>query len=714
MLIDTSFDFRIDTPPGKGKDPDKDSPTLRRYHKLLWSKALPDGALFDLNDAKRGVYLHHRSELGEFFLSSDSAISTFTRWGFAKVHPELYTDEDNEAFMAIAYTIGGMMVFPGIPDAIRVMQQLKFLGIRVIYISQGIDSASEQADALVAVHGLIDSLYLKELAKKVKRGLAGQMDRGFSTGARQYGFRKILVSDPSGKKDAHGQLVALGTRIEVNPDEAKVIQTIFEWAAEGVGLTTIVERLNAKGIPGTAGKRWSKTPVRRILKNERYLGRQIWGQQSVEHEPGTGRKIMRDNPRSEWRMEDRPELRIVSDELWHRAQQTRSEVRKSVAPKQNLARGKDARFHSKHLFTGFAKCHLCGGAMTTVSGGSGSPRLGCNRSWNQGRDACPNRLTIRIKVAEPQILAKLQTELQQPTVLAHITKLLEKEIQRALAAPKAVANDHQRQLEQERKKLQNLIAAIEGGASVPSTLLKAIADREATIKRLEMEQRKREEKPSGKKLPDLPSWVGEQLKDLAGLLKSDPAKVKSEFRRLNLQLTFHPTEAEPRPHYIVKGQCDLGALVFFYLRSRRQSAVLGSLRGLSRLSAAGWIRGLRVIGPHIGVECRATSASGHHERRPFHHHPDRGDRSYLAILFRSSGCPIRGSFDDRVAHDDQELAKRGHNIAAIAVANTLARTVRRVALGDLTSIRCRRNRRLQGDASHRFTGLTLKSSLRPA
>jgi site-specific DNA recombinase len=30
-----------------------------------------------------------------------------------------------------------------IPDAIRVMQQLKFLGIRVIYISQGIDSEDE-------------------------------------------------------------------------------------------------------------------------------------------------------------------------------------------------------------------------------------------------------------------------------------------------------------------------------------------------------------------------------------------------------------------------------------------------------------------------------------------------------------------------------------------------------------------------------------------
>lgn len=66
----------------------------------------------DLKDNVRDVYLHHRSELGEYFLSSDSVIPTFTGWGFAKAHPERYTEEENKAFMAIAYTIGGMMVFP--------------------------------------------------------------------------------------------------------------------------------------------------------------------------------------------------------------------------------------------------------------------------------------------------------------------------------------------------------------------------------------------------------------------------------------------------------------------------------------------------------------------------------------------------------------------------------------------------------------------------
>ena len=93
--------------------------------------------------------------------------------------------------------------------------------------------------------------------------------------------------------------------------------------------------------------------------------------------------------------------------------------------------------------------------------------------------------------------------------------------------------------------------------------------------------RKREDKPSSRPLPELSGWVSEQLKDVVGLLKSDPTKAKAEFRRLNLELTFHPTEAEPRAHYIVKGQCDLGALVFFYLRSRRTGAVVDPMRGQS-------------------------------------------------------------------------------------------------------------------------------------
>ena len=87
-------------------------------------------------------------------------------------------------------------------------RRLKFRGVRVIYVSQGIDSASEQADALIAMHGLVDSLYLREMAKKIKRGLAGQLERGFVTG-KTYGYRTVGV--PSGKTDVNGHPELLGS-----------------------------------------------------------------------------------------------------------------------------------------------------------------------------------------------------------------------------------------------------------------------------------------------------------------------------------------------------------------------------------------------------------------------------------------------------------------------------------------------------------------------
>lgn len=110
MRIDTSYDVRTDA---GGRDPDSHSATLRRYHKFLWSKRLPSGHMFELQEKVNGAYLHHHSELGTFALSSDSVVPSFTRWKRLKHITDLFPEEENEAFRSIGYTIGGMMIFPG-------------------------------------------------------------------------------------------------------------------------------------------------------------------------------------------------------------------------------------------------------------------------------------------------------------------------------------------------------------------------------------------------------------------------------------------------------------------------------------------------------------------------------------------------------------------------------------------------------------------------
>lgn len=108
-IIDISFDVYSDTP--KGKDPDTHSPTLRRYHKILWSKPLPNGANFDLDDNTPKV-LHHHSELGEFFLSSDSMGHTYSRVKSMSHIVDQIPPKEVNSFFSLASTIGGYILFP--------------------------------------------------------------------------------------------------------------------------------------------------------------------------------------------------------------------------------------------------------------------------------------------------------------------------------------------------------------------------------------------------------------------------------------------------------------------------------------------------------------------------------------------------------------------------------------------------------------------------
>lgn len=111
-IIDVTFNVEHDA---GGGDPDRSSPTLRRYHRLLWSKPLPDGTVFTLDDATPHCYLHHASAVGEFFLTSDSIVHSYrgayaNRMGalMEQVPPEHAAQVHDEGS-----TIGGYILFPG-------------------------------------------------------------------------------------------------------------------------------------------------------------------------------------------------------------------------------------------------------------------------------------------------------------------------------------------------------------------------------------------------------------------------------------------------------------------------------------------------------------------------------------------------------------------------------------------------------------------------
>lgn len=105
--IDTSFDFRNDS---HGKDPDAYSKTLRKYHRYLWSKQLPNGEQLDLEEISSTLVYRFNMQTLKF--GSDSISNSYT--GTKKIAHLIdeVADSEFEEFRDQGSTIGGYLIFP--------------------------------------------------------------------------------------------------------------------------------------------------------------------------------------------------------------------------------------------------------------------------------------------------------------------------------------------------------------------------------------------------------------------------------------------------------------------------------------------------------------------------------------------------------------------------------------------------------------------------
>jgi hypothetical protein len=109
-MIDIAFDCSSDA---NGGDPDSKSPTLKAYHKLLWSKPLPSGIIFSLQDDVQGAYLHYKSASYEVALSSDNIGHSYRDVKKMQQVIEKVPPSDVESFWRLNCTIGAFIIFPG-------------------------------------------------------------------------------------------------------------------------------------------------------------------------------------------------------------------------------------------------------------------------------------------------------------------------------------------------------------------------------------------------------------------------------------------------------------------------------------------------------------------------------------------------------------------------------------------------------------------------
>jgi DNA invertase Pin-like site-specific DNA recombinase len=235
--------------------------------------------------------------------------------------------------------------------------------------------------------------YLRDLSRNVSRGLIRNAKNGYSCGQRApYGYDRMLVDEQGNHRQRvrNGEQVAKPRSWRVtfvpsdDPLKVETAKWLFEtYASSDVGLRSMADQLNARGVPGPAGGPWYSASIRDILKNRKYVGDFAWAQRregkyhrvvgdgvkerdrrEVTLAPNTSKPHAIDNPEEAWILAEEAHEPLIDAETFRKVQE-KLERRRRNQPK---GKGYPYRTHTKangdvYLLTGLVHCGHCGEKM---------------------------------------------------------------------------------------------------------------------------------------------------------------------------------------------------------------------------------------------------------------------------------------------------------------------------------------------------------------
>jgi site-specific DNA recombinase len=387
-----------------------------------------------------------------------SGTSMFGRDGLKKLMRQA---EEKNFDVVIVESLDRLSRDPG--DLHQTHKLLAFWGITIESVHQG---AADSLD--VAVQGVYNSIFIKNVRTQVRRGMMGLVERGLHPGGRAYGYCAVPGSPGN---------------LKIIEAEATVIRRIFDSYINGKTPREIAKELNDERVPPPRGRYWTASTINGnrqrmygILQNANYSGVVIWNRVHMVKDPGTGRRVSRINPKEEWISKQVPDLRIIEQDVFEAAQNLKAE-RGGLRPHQKRK--------PRHLFSGLLKCGCCGSGMSVKDVDHGRIRVVCTQAKEAG--SCTNKRPYYLDGIEKTVLSGLKQELKNPEAIKRYIQAYNEEMRRLSASSSSSLRKKRNQLAKVDGEIQRAIDAIMRGVLEAEDVRERIATLKEEKKRLERE-----------------------------------------------------------------------------------------------------------------------------------------------------------------------------------------------------------------------------------
>ena len=195
------------------------------------------------------------------------------------------------------------------------IDHLRQNNVKVISVTEGIDSFNENDDLLIGFKQIFNDFYAKDISKKVRSGIRQKQKTG------------LVVNLPMGYyKDKNTD------EVKIDEPAADIVREVFKLYIGGHGLVAIAKIMNSRGIksPEYYSHRkigsqrtemckkylWAQTTVKRLIQNEIYTGTLV-NHKTVTSKIYKTKSIISEEER--YRHEDFLPP-IIDKEIWEQAQ----------------------------------------------------------------------------------------------------------------------------------------------------------------------------------------------------------------------------------------------------------------------------------------------------------------------------------------------------------------------------------------------------------
>ena len=326
---------------------------------------------------------HNITLIGEFVDDGWSG-GNFDRPGFQQMMKELQKGKANMVITKDLSRLGRDMR----ESSYYAEQFFPEHGIHYIAISDNFDSTKD--NVMAPFYFAMNDVYLRNGSKKVKEVLKNKRENGLYCACPPYGY----------KKADHDKNLLI-------PDEntAPIVQRIFQQAANGDSTRKIAMDLNDDNImpplkyrvlyrdnfnergAARASDYWNYTTVKRILKNEVYLGHTILGK-SKKVSLKSKQKVKID--KNEWVVTKNTHKPLISEDIFSRAK---------INLGRNTKKYEGYERVRKSIFSGVIYCAKCGSALCSCGSVYKGERekywyLECTKKRQDIKAPCPG---VRIR-----------------------------------------------------------------------------------------------------------------------------------------------------------------------------------------------------------------------------------------------------------------------------------------------------------------------------